>query len=206
MILRRVPLGMRVTSQNQGVAMETSQAVEGLRHEHHTDHAVLFGTVLTTGFIIEDTSGAWDRIDTLLGVVLLLILVGYFRSITEDGSLLERLARLGAFWASTGLALMLAVGWPAQHFLKGQYVSRGCVDDCLATKIDNNYLFFWWLVFVGVTWAVSGARITWHHHAGRSGLKPDGMDAASNQASPPSIPDAASPLASELGPQSSGDN
>jgi hypothetical protein len=136
--------------------MAQKNSGDSTQPQHHTDHAVLFGTVLTTGFIIEDTKGAWDRVDSLLGGVLLLILLAYFRSITAHGTPWERMARFGAFWGTTGLAFMLAVGWPAQHFLKGQYVRVNCTDDCLANKIDDNYLFFWWLIFVGTAWLVSG--------------------------------------------------
>lgn len=135
------------------------------RHGDHTgtDQAALVGSTLAVVIAVTQGTGGWGPFNTVIGVALLLVLLGYYRRVPDDRAMLKRAL---AFASAIGLCLCMMLAWPLQDLLVGGlgWFRHSCgVDaDCQAGKINDDVLSWLWLTTVtawgGRAWLRSRSR------------------------------------------------
>lgn len=85
------------------------------RHGSQVDQAAVLGVVLAAAVSISAAEGAWEPIESIVGLVLLLLVKAYVDTNQVVG--VSRRARRLALSAVIGLGGVLVASWPLQELL-----------------------------------------------------------------------------------------
>ena len=85
------------------------------RHGDQVDQAAVLGVVLAAAVSISSTEGQWEPIESVVGLVLLLLVRAFVDTTLVVGP--ARWARRLALAAVIGLGVVLMAAWPLQKFL-----------------------------------------------------------------------------------------
>jgi hypothetical protein len=136
------------------------------KHPNPTvDQAILAGTALLVAITDDDGPGTWNPFDTVMGVVLLAIVAGFYRPPTAvDRRSVHNYAAITA--AVAALSMCLIADWPVQHLMDHYHMptmyylhcaamTGSAQADCVAQVTSSYFMPAAWLVLTPALYCIA---------------------------------------------------